>query len=62
MKKICKHFLSHLQPQISNSIVLLAYLSFFQYLDISSREDGIYLRENLAIRGTMQLEETYTHQ
>ena len=51
-----------LQAKTSTSIVLLAYLSFLQCLDISSREDGIYLTENLAIRGTMQLEETYTHQ
>ena len=40
-KKPCKNFLSHLLSKTSNSIVLLAYLSFLQYLDISSREDGI---------------------
>ena len=31
-------------------------------LDISSRVDVVYYKENLAIRGTMQLEGTYSHQ
>lgn len=60
-KHVCTFFLSHLLLQTSNSIVLPTYLSFFQCLDISNREDGIYQRGNLAIRATMQLYETYIH-